>query len=141
MDNHGTALDVVGDLVEENRASLGRNVRGLNRVARLLVRHGDDLKVILRAGPLALNNLGLGYNPQAGTLDSNANIGNTIHDLTNDPDAVLCAFVSANDPDGNICDLIEALPLPRNAPFGAGTGSRSADTYDPTLNGLVEVSS
>jgi virulence factor Mce-like protein len=141
LDNLGTALDVVGDFVEENRASLGRNIRGLNRVARLLVRHRDDLNVILRAGPLALNNLGLGYNPQAGTLDSNANIGNTIHDLTNDPDAVLCALVSANDPDGNICDLIEALPLPRNAPFGAGTGSRSADTYDPTLNGLVEVSS
>lgn len=141
LENLGVALDVVGDFVQENRASLGRNIRGLNRVAKVLVRHREDLNVILRAGPLALNNLGLGYNPQAGTLDSNANIGNTIHNLTNDPAALLCAMVSANDPQGNICNLIEALPLPRNAPFGAGTGSRSDDAYDPTLNGLVEVSS
>jgi phospholipid/cholesterol/gamma-HCH transport system substrate-binding protein len=138
LENLGVALDVVGDFVQENRASLGRNIRGLNRVAKVLVRHREDLNMILRAGPLALNNLGLGYNPQAGTLDSNANIGNTIHDLTNDPAQVLCALVAANDPDGNVCDLINALPLPRTSPFG--TGSRSDDLpFDPTLNGLVEV--
>ena len=97
---------MVGDFVQENRASLGRNIRGLNRVAKLLVRHREDLNVILKAGPLALNNLGLGYNPQAGTLDSNANIGNLFNDLTSDPAELLCALVSANDPDGNICDLI-----------------------------------
>ena len=133
---------MVGDFVQENRASLGRNIRGLNRVAKLLVRHREDLNVVLKAGPLALNNLGLGYNPQAGTLDSNANIGNLFNNLTTDPAKLLCALVSANDPDGNICALINALPLPnqaRNAPFGAGTGSRSGDSYDPTLNGLVEV--
>ncbi len=135
----GVALDAVGGFVEENRASLGRNIRGLNRLATVLVRHRDDLNTILRSGPLALNNLGLGYNPQAGTLDSNSNMGNTFHNLQSDPAGLLCALVSANDPDGSVCDLINTLPLPRNAPFGAGTGSRSDDSYDPTLNGLVEV--
>lgn len=138
--NLGVALDVVGDFVQENRASLGRNIRGLNRVAKVLVRHRGDLDTILKAGPLALNNLGLGYNPQAGTLDSNANMGNLIHNITNDPAQVLCALVASNDPDGTLCDLIDNLPLPRNAPFAAGTGSRTDDLpYDPTLNGLVEV--
>ncbi len=134
--NLGVALDVVGDFVHENRASLGRNIRGLNRFAKVLVRHRDDLNVILRAGPLALNNLGLGYNPQTSTLDSNSNIGNL---LEQDPAELLCALVSANDPNGTICDLISNLPLPRSVPFGVGTGSRVGQPYDPTLNGLVEV--
>ena len=134
LENLGVALDVVGSFVQENRASLGRNIRGLNRVAKLLVRHRDDLDVILKAGPLALNNLGLGYNPQAGTLDANSNIGNL---FKQDPAELLCTLVSANDPTGTICNLINTLPLNRTAPFG--NGSRADDPYDPTLNGLVEV--
>ena len=85
LSNLGVALDVVGGFVQENRASLGRNIRGINRVAKLLVKHRQDLDVILKAGPLALNNLGLGYNPQASTLDSNANVGNLLHNLTATP--------------------------------------------------------
>lgn len=141
LENLGVALDVVGDFVSENRASLARNVRGINRVAKLLVRHRQDLDVILKAGPLALNNLGLGYNPQAGTLDSNANIGNLVHNLASDPAGLLCSLVAANDPDGTLCDLIGNLPLPRDVPFGFGSGSRTDAAYDPTLNGLVEVAS
>ena len=97
--------------------------------------------MILKAGPLALNNLGLGYNPQAGTLDSNSNIGNLFDNLTSDPaGAAVRPGVARNDPNGTICDLIQNLPLPRTTPFGLGTGSRTGDlTYDPTLNGLVEV--
>ncbi|PWN02022.1 virulence factor Mce [Nocardioides silvaticus] len=144
LENLGVALDVVGDFVSENRASLGRNIRGVNRVAKLLVRHRQDLDVILEAGPLALNNLGLGYNPQAGTLDANANIGNLVKGLTSDPTQVLCELIAANDPQGNLCKILEGLPLPgnnRGVPFGLGTGSRTGEdaAYDPTLNGLVEV--
>ena len=141
LKNLGTALDVVGHFVEDNRASLSRNIRGINRVAKVLVRRRDDLNTILRAGPLALNNLGLGYNPQTGTLDSNANIGNLHHTLQNDPGQLLCSLVAADDPDGSICDIITGI-LPRDTPFGAGSGSRADDQpYDPSLNGLVEVHS
>ena len=140
LKNLGTALDVVGHFVEENRASLGRNIHGLNQVAKVLVRRRDDLNTILRAGPLALNNLGLGYNPQTGTLDSNANIGNILHNLGSDPLQLLCSLVAADDPDGHICDVLGGL-LPRNAPMGLTKGSRSNDQpFDPSLNGLVEVS-
>jgi phospholipid/cholesterol/gamma-HCH transport system substrate-binding protein len=141
LSNLGVALDVVGDFVQENRGSLGRNIRGLNRVAKVLVKHREDLNTILRAGPLALNNLGLGYNPQTATLDSNANVGNLLHNLQSDPAQLLCSLIAANDPNGTLCDLIEGLPLPRTTPFSPGTGSRFDDDYDPTLNGLVEVGS
>ncbi|MGA8255219.1 MAG: MCE family protein [Nocardioides sp.] len=131
------ALDEVGGFVQENRTVLGQNIRGLNRVAKVLVKQRDNLNEVLRTAPLALNNLGLTYNPDAGTLDTNANIGNIENELENDPDQVLCAFVASNDPDGSVCDLIQSLPLPRVSPFG--TGSSYGDQFDPTLGGLVEV--
>jgi phospholipid/cholesterol/gamma-HCH transport system substrate-binding protein len=138
--NHlGVALDTVGSFVRTNRDLLSRNISGLNRVAKVLVKRRTELDEILRAGPLALNNLALGYNPQAGTLDTNANIGNLVHTLQSDPGLFLCTFVAANDPDGEICDLINRLDLGRTVPFAPGSGSWNDAAYDPTLNGLVEV--
>lgn len=134
LSNLGTALDEVARFVKTNRAVLGRNIRDVNRVAKVLVRQRENLDEILDAGPLALTNLYHTYNPKDGTLDTNANIGNLVHELTSDPEAVLCTLVSANDPKGQLCDLIGAL-LPRGAPFG--TGSAFSQPYDPTLFGLV----
>lgn len=137
LKNLAVALDVVGSFVAENRTVLGQNIRGLNRVAKVLVKQRAALDQTLRVAPLALNNLQLTYNPEAGTLDTNANIGNLFTEIENDPAGVLCALVSANDPDGSACDLIQSLPLPRVAAFGLGTGSSYGDQYDPTLGGLV----
>ncbi len=134
LSNLGTALDEVAKFVKTNRAVLGRNIRDVNRVAKVLVRQRENLDEILDAGPLALTNLYHTYNPKDGTLDTNANIGNLVHELTSDPRTVLCTLVSANDPKGDLCDLIGAL-LPRGAPFG--TGSAFSQPYDPTLFGLV----
>lgn len=134
LSNLGTALDEVARFVKTNRAVLGRNIRDVNRVAKVLVRQRENLDEILDAGPLALTNLYHTYNPKDGTLDTNANIGNLVHELTSDPRTVLCTLVSANDPKGDLCDLIGAL-LPRGAPFG--TGSAFSQPYDPTLFGLV----
>lgn len=136
--NLGVALDQVGSFVQENRDVLGRNIASLNRVAKVLVKRRDALDEILQAGPLAMNNLALTYNPQAGTLDTNANLGNLTQELTSNPTQLLCALVAADDAQGKVCDLIQTLDLPRKAPFGAGTGSWSDDAYDPTLSGLVE---
>ncbi|WP_141004418.1 MCE family protein [Nocardioides humi] len=136
LSNLGTALDQVGRFVKRNRAVLGRNIRDVNRVAKVLVRQRAALDELLQAGPLAITNLYHTYNPKDGTLDTNANLGNIVHELTSNPGAVLCALVSAADKEGNICGLIETL-LPRSAPFG--TGSWYGEPYDPTLNGLVEV--
>lgn len=137
LSNLGVALDVVGKFVKTNRGALSRNIEGLDRIAKVLVKRRAEVTEVLEAGPLAVNNLGLTYNPQAGTLDTNANIGNLVNELTSDPKAVLCALVSGLDTDNGLCDLIETLPLPRVSPFG--TGSWTKNEYDPTLNGLVEV--
>ncbi|MCX6400293.1 MAG: MCE family protein [Propionibacteriales bacterium] len=136
LGNLGVALDEVATFVKTNRALLGRNIKDVNRVAKILVRQRGAIDEILEAGPLALTNLYHTYNPGNGTLDTNANIGNLVNELTSDPGAVLCAILSGADTSGDLCDLVEGV-LPRSAPFG--TGSWHSETYDPTLNGLVEV--
>jgi virulence factor Mce-like protein len=141
LSNLGVALEQVGGFVEENRNSLGRNIKGLNRVAKVLVKQRGALDEILRTAPLALNNLALTYNPDAGTLDTNSNMGNLEHELATNPELALCALVSANDPKGTLCSLFQNLKPPsRSAPFGAGpTGGPAGPggRFDPTLNGLV----
>jgi virulence factor Mce-like protein len=136
LSNLGVALGEVATFVKTNRAVLGRNIRDVNRVAKVLVRQRAALDEILVAGPLALTNLYHTYNPKDATLDVNANLGNLVHELTSNPKAVLCTLVAAADPKGDLCGLIGTL-LPRGAPFG--TGSWYSEPYDPTLNGLVEV--
>ena len=42
---------------------------------------------------MALNNLALTYNPQAGTLDTRANLGELGNQITADPAAFLCSIV------------------------------------------------
>jgi phospholipid/cholesterol/gamma-HCH transport system substrate-binding protein len=144
LDNLGGALEQVSGFVRENREILGRNITGLNRVSKVLVKQRDSLDEILRAGPLALNNLALTYNPQAGTLDTRANIGELIGQIENDPALLLCSIVEQADNPANACDIIKKLlpgKLPglagasRAAPFGAG--ARAGDRFDPLLGGLV----
>lgn len=134
--NLGSALGEVSSFVQENREVLGRNIQGLNRVAKVLVKQRGALDEILTAGPLALNNLALTYNPQAGTLDTRANIGELPGQVAADPAAFLCSVVDQVDTSGNTCDLINR-GLPRAA-FGQ-VGVRTHDRFDPTLGGLAEV--
>ena len=144
LDNLGGALKQVSGFVRENREILGRNIAGLNRVSKVLVKQRDSLDEILRAGPLALNNLALTYNPQAGTLDTRANIGELVGQIENDPALLLCSIVEQADNPADACDVIKKLlpgKLPglpgasRAAPFGAG--ARAGDRFDPSLGGLV----
>ncbi|NHC25262.1 MCE family protein [Nocardioides sp. IC4_145] len=136
--NLSVALGQVGDFVKTNRDSLGRNITGLNRVAKVLVKQRAALDETLATAPLALNNLAMTYNPQAGTLDVNANIGHLADELISDPSIVLCSIVNQVDDSGSICNLLDSI-LPRSVPFGAGTGSSSGKRFDLSLGGLVEV--
>ncbi len=135
----GEALEQVGGFVEENKAALGRNIKGLNRVAKVLVKQRVALDEVLTNAPLALNNLAVTYNPDAGTLDTNANLGNLGHELTTNPGLVLCALADPTDDNGALCDIFSLLDgggkgKSRAAPFASdATGGR----FDATLNGLV----
>ena len=141
--NLSTALGEVNDFVKTNREVLGRDIKGLNRVAKVLVKQRANLDEVLGTAPLALNNLYLTYNPQAGTLDTNANIVNLESQLVNDPSLLLCTVVNSVDPTGGLCDVVQnTLPRPvaldvlRGEPAGATAGP---DPFDQTLGGLVEV--
>jgi virulence factor Mce-like protein len=140
--NLSTALGQVGTFVQENKAALGRNITGLNRVAKVLVKRRGELDEILRIAPVALSNLALTYNPDTGTLDTTANLGNLEHEITSDPGRFLCSLVSANDPQGKICDLIGGLVPAGGAPragFDAAKEPAYQPRFDLSLNGLVEV--
>ena len=137
--NLGIAVGEVGSFVRDNREVLGKDIRGLNRVLQVLVRQRSSLDEVLQIAPVALNNLALTYNPDAGTLDTNSNLSQFVENLEREPTDVLCALVSANDPNGELCDTIRGLPLPRAAALlGAGSGSAFGES-DPSLGGLVEV--
>lgn len=138
--NLSVALAEVKGFVEENKDSLTRNISGLNRVSKVLVRQRAALDEILHVAPGALNNLALTYNPQAGTLDQRANFGESLNQLNADPAAFLCGFVGQVDRSEQACDAITRL-LDRSRP-GALSGSgriAAQDVFDPTLGGLVEV--
>ncbi|WP_216654358.1 MCE family protein [Nocardioides sp. zg-DK7169] len=140
LGNLSTALGRVSVFVRENRESLGRNVTGLNRVAKVLVKQRDALDEVLRAGPLALNNLFLAYNPQTGTLDTNANLGNLANEIVSDPGLLLCSFVAQVDKTGTLCDLIDSiLPRPGALTKPGAAGAAREERVDPSFGGLVEV--
>jgi phospholipid/cholesterol/gamma-HCH transport system substrate-binding protein len=139
--NLSVALTAVKEFVEENKGSLSRNIAGLNRVAKVLVRQRGALDEILRVAPGALNNLALTYNPQAGTLDTRANFGESINQLELDPAAFLCGFVGQVERSGRVCDEITQLleSRPRAGALGDAAVLPAQDVFDPTLGGLVEV--
>ena len=138
--NLAIALDQVSTFVKENKDSLGRNIKGLDKVVKILVKQRGALDEILRVGPVALANLSLTYNPQAGTLDTRANLDMLGGQIGSDPALVLCTLLGQAPGGGAACDTIKSA-LPRSGEFAGKQVVRHApDSFDPTLGGLVEVS-
>ena len=107
----------------------------------MLVRQRDALDEILHVAPLALNNLALTYNPQAGTLDTRANFGelSTSSRPTRPPS---CAASSArSSARARSATGSRDLLAQRRAPgaLDAAGALPAQDVFDPTLGGLVEV--
>lgn len=147
LDNLGTALGEVKRFVSDNRAVLGRDIKGLQRVTQVLVKQREAVDEILQIAPLALNNLGLTYNPQAGTLDVRANLGYLIEQLQVDPLLYVCTQLEQIQGAGQLCKQLRDL-LPKFGDARAGSRSRPAavgpastgspDRFDLSLLGLVE---
>jgi phospholipid/cholesterol/gamma-HCH transport system substrate-binding protein len=133
--NLAVAMGQVSTFVKDNEASLGRNITGLNRVAKVLVRQRAALDETLSAAPVALVNLGHTYNPQNGTLDTRANLGEVLNQLTADPATMLCGLTNSK----TVCDLLDGLKLPGLGRAGALEKGAVPTPYDPSLGGLVEV--
>ena len=76
-----------------------------------------------RSRPLALNNLALTYNPQAGTLDTRANIGELVNQVSADPATYLCGLDQPGQGRRGVCDTIkQVLPRAGALPPGAAAG-------------------
>jgi phospholipid/cholesterol/gamma-HCH transport system substrate-binding protein len=137
-------MQAVEGFVKENRGALSRNIKGLNRVSKVLVKQRDALDEVLQVAPTALSNLFHTYNPATGTLDTRSNLGENIASLGSDPAAFLCGLVAAGGSDaaGKQCSRLKgALPLPRSAPL-RGTNSASVtpvEHVDRSLGGILEV--
>ena len=141
LHNLGIAMRQVSGFVRDNREILGKNIAGLDDITQILVKQRAALAETLRTAPLALNNLALTYNPEAGTLDTRANLGEIGNQITSDPATFLCGILNQANTGGQACSTIQKL-LGRNRPGALGGGSTSAggtgpDVSDPTLGGLV----
>jgi phospholipid/cholesterol/gamma-HCH transport system substrate-binding protein len=134
LHNLSVGLGDVATFVKENRDILSKNITHINRVAKVLVKQRDALDETLRDAPVALNNLALTYNPQSGTLDTNANLGEVFNQVSSDPTTLVCGFLSQVDKSGQLCNVAGTI-LKRSAPMGAPVSSRPV--FDQTLGGLV----
>ena len=142
MKNLSVALTKVTQFVRDNKAILREDIQSLNRIGEVLVKQRNALDESLRTAPLALNNLGLAYNPETGTLDTNANITMILDEILQNPASFLCSLVdqATNGSSAKTCSEIRQLPgLNRSAAIGLGTGSSYGVPYDMSLGGLVEV--
>lgn len=140
LENLSTALTEVSSFVTDNREVLGRNIKGLNRVSKVLVKQREALDTVLKVGPLALNNLVLTYNPQAGTLDTRANLDQLPGQIVTDPALFLCGLTNQVKGAGAICDTIKDI-LPRSGALREGATLPAAPglDFDQSLGGLVAV--
>ncbi|MGH3333535.1 MAG: MCE family protein [Nocardioidaceae bacterium] len=149
LKNLGVAMRDVSVFVRENRESLTENIEGLNDVTKILVKQRDALSETLNTAPLALNNLFLTYNPSSGTLDTRANIGESVGQLETDPATFLCSFLKQADASDTSCDLVkEALAGAGRASALGSSGESSGapervevEYVDRSLAGLVEAKS
>ncbi len=141
LKNLSIAMQQVRGFVKENRDSLGKNIKGLNRITKVLVKRRDALDKTFQYAPTALNNLFLAGNNAEGTLDTRDNISEVFTQFETDPAAVLCTYVRQ----ASECDLIKKAigpaSLPRATPFEGDPSAkpRVPEPIDKTFGGLLEV--
>jgi phospholipid/cholesterol/gamma-HCH transport system substrate-binding protein len=141
LKNLGVAMRQVSSFVKENRDGLSENIKGLNRVSKILVKQRAALDETLAVAPTALSNLFHTYNPKTGTLDTRTNMGENIADLEHNPALVLCSILAQTPAPKESCDLAkQALPRPGAlTPSGRSATKVQVEHVDRSLAGIVEV--
>jgi ABC-type transporter Mla subunit MlaD len=131
----------VNGFVRDNKDLLAKNIRGLNTVAKTLVKRRNELDETLKDAPAALSNLSLAYNPRVGTLDTRDNIGEAVNQLQNNPAQLICAFLAGAPNASQACSSVtDALKLPRTAAgLTKPSGTHDVQYVDRSLAGLVAV--
>ncbi|HET7688921.1 MAG TPA: MCE family protein [Nocardioidaceae bacterium] len=136
--NLGVAMREVSTFVRDNKEALSKNIKGLNTISKVLVKQRDALDEILTVAPQALDNLYHTYNPTAGTLDTRANLGENLADVTTRPDVVLCGLLGQVDGSGQICNLLTGA-LGRAAALNKSHANDVVvvEHIDKTLGGVI----
>lgn len=141
LQNLSVAMTQVRSFVADNKQLLSTNIKELNKISEVLVKNRGALDSILTDAPVALNNLFLAYNETTGTLDTRANVGETVGKLASKPSVVLCALVP--DACGPLTSVVKLLGLSRAGALAAedsaarGTGTTVVEPVDRSLGGLV----
>ena len=135
LKNLAIALAEVQSFVADNRATLTEDIEGLADISGTLAKQKDAMAEVLEAGPVALSNLALAYNPTSGTLDTRNNEAQQ-----DDPALYLCSILTALGEPESVCRDIERVferkeLLPPLGSGGGGGGAPSAP--DLTLSGIL----
>lgn len=145
LHNLAIAMTQVRSFVHQNRNALTSNIKGLTQLSQILVKRRHALDEILHVAPNALNNLALAYNGDVGTLNTRANIGESVNQLKADPATVICTFLGQAPGGKKACkSLTSSLNLKalgRPAALRSSGGNRYvAEPVDRSLGGLLGVS-
>jgi virulence factor Mce-like protein len=135
LQNLSVAMTQVRSFVAENKAALTTNIHGLNQISKTFAKNRDALEESLKDAPVALNNLALAYDENAGTLDTRANVGETVNQLTAKPSVVLCALLP--DACGPLKTVLGVLGLGRAPALTQSSKVTVVEPIDKTLGGLV----
>ena len=106
--NLGVALGQVSGFVKENRAVLSRNISGLNRVSKVLVKQRAALDEVAQRRPGGAEQPLAHLQPAGRHARHPRQQGELGDQIKADPAAFLCSIVSQADHAGSTCDVIEA---------------------------------
>lgn len=131
LHNLATTMVKVRGFVHGNRRLLSSNIHGLRRISDTIVARRKQLDESLRVLPVAVNNLAMTYDPNAGTLDARADLSRSLTNGFNNPMGQLCALL------GSVLKKQCAAggTNPRPAPLGQRT--RAQQQFDPSLAGIL----
>jgi phospholipid/cholesterol/gamma-HCH transport system substrate-binding protein len=147
LHNLGIAMQAVDGFVRENRQSLSQNIKGLNRVSKVLVKQRNALDEVLQVAPTALANLFHTYNPATGTLDTRTNMGQNIDELTADPARIICGILNETNSNptqakqmGEACTKLRRA-VGRSGALSTASSARvtNVEHIDRSLGGVLEV--
>lgn len=116
LDRLSVALQKVEGFVRQNREEIKTNVEDLTEVTKVVAEERQALSEVLGTGALALSNLALAYNSDAGTLDTRINA-----QQIQDPAMYLCSLVYSLGAPPEQCEpLLQPLNAVRmdNLPVG-----------------------
>lgn len=135
LKNLALALGQVASFVKENRQNLTTDISGLADITGTLAKQKAAMAEVLEAGPTALSNLQLAYNPSSGTLDTRDNA-----QQTQDPALFLCELLrSVGEPKSactQVSKVLDGLTFPKPGKQSALPGS-TGGVPDLTLGGIL----